>query len=542
MAMKSVALKVKKLEDGFIPILQKCETIRDLKKAHVPIIKFSLSDSNFLVTKMVGICDTNKDMVYAHKLFKQVTEPNMYLYNALIRAYTHNHFYKLAIDVYKQLLKDPQGKNHVFPDKFTSPSLIKVCTALMNQELGFQVHAQVCKFGPKLSFATGNLLLHMYSKFDDLKSVCKVFEEMTERDVFSWNCLISGHARLGQMKKARLIFEEMPEKTIVTWTTMISGYTRIECYSDALHVFQQMQEVDGVKPDVISIIAVLPACAKLGALEIGKWIHMYCDKKGFLEHRCVCNALIEMYAKCGEINQAMDLFTQMSAKDVISWSTMIVGQANHGRARQAVELFQEMQKSEVKPNVITFVGVLSACAHAGFLVEGLKYFESMTETYCIEPGIEHYSCLVDLLGRCGCLDRALQVINKMPMKPDATIWGSLLSSCRTYGNLEIAVVAMEHLLELEPDDTGNLVLLSNLYADLGKWNGVSRMRKFIRSKRMKKTPGCSSIEVNNVVQEFLSGDYSKSFSEAIFQILELIASQQSKSNDEPEEMLEDMYI
>ncbi|KAK6912696.1 Pentatricopeptide repeat [Dillenia turbinata] len=540
--MKSVPLKVKQWEDRFIPFLQKCETIQDLKKTHVPIIKVSLSESNFLVTKMVGICDTNKGIVYAKKLFKRVTEPNIYLYNALIRAYIHNHFYKLAIDVYKQLLKDPQGKNHVFPNRFTFPFVIKACTELMNQELSFQVHGQVCKFGPISSLATSNLLLDLYSKFDDLKSVYKVFDEMTERDVFSWNCLISGHARLGQMKKARLVFEEMPEKTIVTWTTMITGYTRIECYSDALHVFQQMQVVGGVKPDVTSIIAVLPACAKLGALEIGKWIHTYSDKNGFLEHKCVCNSLIEMFAKCGEINQARELFTQMSAKDVISWTTMIVGLANHGRARKAVELFQEMQMSEVKPNVITFVGVLSACAHAGFLEEGLKYFDSMTETYCINPGIEHYSCLVDLLGRCGCLDRALQVINEMPMKPDATIWGSLLSSCRTYGNLEIAVIAMEHLSELEPDDTGNYVLLSNLYADLGKWDGVSRMRKLIRSKRMKRTPGCSSIEVNNVVQEFLSGDYSKPFSEAVYQILELIASHQSKTDDDIEEMLGDKYL
>ena len=191
---------------------------------------------------------------------------------------------------------------------------------------------------------------------------------------------------------------------------------------------------------------------------------------------------------------------------------MIVGLANHGRAREAIELFQEMQKAKVEPNIITFVGLLSACAHAGLLNEGLGYFESMERDDNIEPGVEHYVCLVNLLGLSGRLDQALELIKKMPMKPDSAIWGLLSSSCRSQGNLKIAAIAMEHLLELEPDNTGNYVLLSNLYADLGKWDGVSRMRKLMSSKYMNKTPGCSSIEVDNMVQEFASGDDSKPFS------------------------------
>ncbi|PRQ27461.1 putative tetratricopeptide-like helical domain-containing protein [Rosa chinensis] len=361
---------------------------------------------------------------------------------------------------------------------------------------------------------------------------------MTERDVITWNSLLTGYVRLGQMRKAGAVFEEIPDKTIVSWTAMVSGYTRIGCYGDALEIFRRMQML-GIEPDEISVVAVLPACSQLGALEVGKWIHRYSDKKRLLQSVSVCNALIEMYVKCGCIDQAWQLFDQMLERDVISWSTVIAGLANNGKAREAVELFQEMQRAKIEPNGITFLGLLSACSHAGLWKEGLEYFDSMRDEYKIEPGIEHYGCLVDLLGRAGHLDQALDKIKQMPMKPDSKIWGSLLSSCRTYCNLEIALVAMEQLQELEPDDAGNYVLLSNIYADLGRWEDVSRMRKLIRSKSMKKTPGCSLIEVNNAVLEFVSGDDTKPFAKDIFSMLELLVSHQSIPDDNIEAVSED---
>lgn len=253
----------------------------------------------------------------------------------------------------------------------------------------------------------------------------------------------------------------------------------------------------------------------------------------------MCNALIEMYVKCGCIDQAWQLFDQMSGRDVISWSTMIAGLANNGKACEAFKLFQDMQRAKIAPDVITFLGLLSACSHAGLWKEGLHYFDFMREEYKIEPGIEHYGCLVDLLGRAGHLDQALDKIQQMPMKPDSKIWGSLLSSCRTFCNLEIALIAMEQLQDLEPDDAGNYVLLSNIYADLGKWEDVSRMRKLIRSKSMKKTPGCSLIEVNNVVLEFVSGDDTKPFAKDIFSMLQLLVAHQSMPGESIEAVPED---
>ncbi|KAK6119529.1 hypothetical protein DH2020_046730 [Rehmannia glutinosa] len=430
-------------------------------------------------------------------------------------------------------------EEQILPDRFTYPFVIRSCASLVNVWSGKQVHGHVCKFGLSGNSMIENSLLDMYVKCDEITEAHKVFDEMTERDVISCNSLISGYMKLGQARKARSIFEEMPNKTIVSWTAMISGYTKIGSFGDALDLFRRMQVV-GMQPDWISLVAVLPACAHLGALELGKWIHFYADKNGLLRKTSVCNALIEMYTKCGSMNQALQVFDKMPERDVISWSTMITGLAHHGRAHEAIQLFQDMQKANVSPNEITFVGLLSACGHAGLLDDGLKYFESMQNVYNIEPGIEHYGCLVDLLGRTGHIDRALKLINSMKIEPDSAIWGSLLSSCRTYRNLETAVIAMENLLELEPEDTGNLILLANIYAGLGKWNEVSRMRKFIRSKSMKKTPGCSLIEVDSVAQEFISGDDSKPFSKDVFRILDVLALHQIEANDWVEIETEDL--
>ncbi|KAL5714997.1 hypothetical protein ACHQM5_016888 [Ranunculus cassubicifolius] len=529
----------RELENQFLPLLQACTKTSTLKKIHAYILKLSLSQSNFVATKMVDICNILNNLDYANALFNHVSEPNIFLYNAILRAYTHNHVYTQTISIYKHILTCPQTITTPFPDKFTFHIVIKACTGLGWGNTGRQIHGHVIKWGRLSNLMLENSLMDMYVKFGDMGDAHKVFDEMSERDVVSWNIVISGHARLGQMRKARSLFDSMDGKTIVSWTTLISGYSRIGCYSEALDVFHQMQMV-GLKPDEISIVAVLPACAHIGAFEIGKWIHMYCDKNGLLRKTCICNALIEMYAKCGCIDQALELFGDMVDRDVISWSTMISGLANHGRAVEAIHLFAEMERARVEPNGITFLGLLSACTHGGFLAEGLQYLDSMRRNYYIEPSVEHYGCIVDLLGRMGQLEQAVEFIKKMSVEPDSSIWGSLLSSCRKHGNLEIALTAMEHLLKLEPDDIGNYVLLSNIYADLEKWDCVSRIRKIIRTKRMKKTPGCSSIEVNNVVQEFVVRDDSKPFSEEIYCMLELLGLDQIRNSITSKESEDDI--
>lgn len=519
--MKITPSAIRKVEALFEPTLQNCNSISQLKKIHSHIVKFSLSQSNFLVTKMVDICDKYNDLDYGNLLFRSVTDPNVFLFSAIIRACTHHHIYSLAVTRYREMLEG--GK--VSPDRLTFPFVLKSCGGLPCEMLGKQVHAHVRKVGLESHLVTENALVDMYAKCENLVDAYKIFDEMPHRDVVSWNSLISGHVKLGDMTRAKSIFDEMGSKSIVSWTLMISGYTQIGCFSEALNFFHEMQ-IAGFEPDEISIVSVLPACAHLGALEVGKWISIYADKKGFIRKAYICNALIEMYAKCGCINDAKGLFDQMQNRDVISWSTMICGLANHGRAHEAIDLFQEMQKSSrVQPNGVTFLGVLMACAHSGFVKEGLMYFNSMQTEFSLVPKIEHYGCIVYLLGLSGCLDQALGMIRKMPIDPDSKIWCSLLSSARSYGNLEIAVVALEELLQIAPDEPGHYVLLSNLYAEVGKEEGVLMMRKFMKDQHMKKTPGGSLVEVNDTVHEFVSGDDSKPFMDDVVWILRLVQSE-----------------
>ncbi|KAJ0972768.1 hypothetical protein J5N97_020727 [Dioscorea zingiberensis] len=528
--MKIPTLVCKQMEDQITPLLRKCTGFRELRKIHARIVVCSLSSSSYLATQIINFCNSGGYVAYAALVFEQVMDPNVFAYNALIRAFAQHHKHSLAIEIYMQMMRERYQRS-VFANEFTYPFVLKACGGLVLLDLGKQVHVHVLRSGLVDVPIVLNSVVEVYARCDDLVHAHKVFDEMVERDVVSWNTLISAYVRVGQMKKARTLFDSMPNRTVVSWTALISGYTSIGRCSEAVEAFQQMQ-LAGFEPDDISIVSVLPACAQLGALEFGKWIHKYANKHGLLNRTFVCNALIEMYAKCGSIDQARQLFDGMKERDVITWSTMIGGLATHGKAYEAVELFLEMETDgTVKPNCITFLGLLSACAHAGLLDEGLKYFDSMLQVYRIAPEVEHYGCLIDILGRSGCIRRALEVIKGMPMPADAAIWGSLLNACRIHGDVDTAVIAMERLLEFEPEDTGNYVLLSNIYAAARRWDGVARMRKLIRSRSMKKTPGCSSIEVNNAVREFAAADVLNPEYGEIARMLELLGSQLGEVGD-----------
>lgn len=407
-------------------------------------------------------------------------------------------------------------------DRFTYPFIIKCCGELHFQ-LGNQVHVLVIKSGLDSNHVVQNSLIELYTKVDDLINAQKVFDSMPVRDTVSWNMLIAGQARLGNLREAMAIFDAMPDKTVVSWTVMISGYSMAGRYSDAVELFRRMQ-INDFEPDEVSIVSIIPACIHLGRFELGKWIHAYAERHNLLIKPIICNALIELHCRCGSIEQALQLFDQMPQRDVISYSTMIWGLAMHGRSLEAVQLFEAMEiESRVRPNAVTFLGLFSACAHGGLVNEGLRYFRSMKEIYDIEPGVEHYGCIIDLLCRSGFIRDAVEFIDNMPIPADASIWGSLLSACRIHGNIEMAVRAMEELSRLEPDDLGNFVLLSNIYASEKRWDDVSRIRRLMRNRGLKKAPGCSSIELNGAVHEFMVGDDSHLQSNDMVDMLELLA-------------------
>ncbi|RHN78434.1 putative tetratricopeptide-like helical domain-containing protein [Medicago truncatula] len=341
------------------------------------------------------------------------------------------------------------------------------------------------------------------------------------------NAMIVAYVKVGDVSNARKLFDSMLErdKDVFSWTAMISGYTQAHNPNEAIKLFRRMQ-LENVKPDEIAILAVLSACADLGALHLGEWIHNYIEKHKLSKIVPLYNSLIDMYAKSGNIRKALELFENMKHKTIITWTTMIAGLALHGLGKEALRVFSCMEKEDrVKPNEVTFIAILSACSHVGLVELGRDYFTSMRSRYGIEPKIEHYGCMIDLLGRAGHLQEAKEMVLRMPFEANAAIWGSLLAASTRCGDAELAEEALRHLTVLEPGHCGNYSLLSNTYASLGRWNESRMVRKVMQDAGVEKVPGVSFIEVNNIVYEFIAGDKLSIYFVDIYDVLHSLDGQ-----------------
>ncbi|TKY59562.1 Pentatricopeptide repeat-containing protein mitochondrial [Spatholobus suberectus] len=338
-----------------------------------------------------------------------------------------------------------------------------------------------------------NTMISGYVQISNVDEASKLFREMPSPDVLSWNSIISGFAQKGDLNLAKNFFERMPQKNLVSWNSIIAGYEKNEDYKGAIRLFSQMQ-LEGERPDRHTLSSVLSVCTGLVDLYLGKQIHQLVTKT-VLPDSPINNSLITMYSRCGEIVDARTVFNEIKLyKDVITWNAMIGGYASHGLAAEALELFKLMKRLKIHPTYITFISVLNACAHAGLVEEGKTQFKSMISVYGIEPQVEHFASLVDILGRQGQLQEAMDLINTMPFKPDKAVWGALLGSCRVHNNVELALVAADALIRLEPESSAPYVLLYNMYANLGQWDDAESMRVLMEGKNVKKQAGYSWVD------------------------------------------------
>ncbi|OEL22851.1 Pentatricopeptide repeat-containing protein [Dichanthelium oligosanthes] len=347
----------------------------------------------------------------------------------------------------------------------------------------------------------------------------KVFDGMRDRDMVSWNTMIHGYAVMGEVSMAREIFDGMEDRDAFSWSSMMSAYAKGRRSKEALELWREMRAAC-VAPDGITMVSVLSACGDMGALAVGAEVHQFVESNGIEVDVKLGTALIDMYAKCGDIENSLRVFHSMPSKDVLTWSTMIIGLANHGLGHDALSLFSRMISEGLKSNEITFIGVLVACTHLGLVNDGKKFFSSMSAVHGVAPKVEHYGCMVDLLGRSGHIEEARQLIRDMPFEPDAVIWRALLGACRIYKNVEVAEEAMAKLRVLEPHADGHYVLLSNIYAQANSWEGVAEMRKVLRRENIQRIPGRSSIEWQSTIHEFVSGDRSHPRYKEIYKMLE----------------------
>lgn len=434
----------------------------------------------------------------ARKLFDEMPERNLVSWNALIAALSQNGEHDEALLLFSRMLE-----SGVKPDKVTILSVVSAIAGAHTPDQS--VVDQILSFSRSTnSVSVLTAVLNLYAKF-------------------------------GRIGDARKIFDEIPEKDIITWNAMIGGYSQNRQPNEAIELFRQMQEQRGskVRPDGVTMVGLISSCAQMGALGLGEWVHAYIEKNEIELDVFLVTALIDMYARCGDLNRSRLLFWGMPKGDLASWNAMIKGLAIHGKGNEALEIFSMMERSRVVPNYITFVGLLSACSHGGLVEKGLELFYSMQSQYSIAPRIELYGCVVDLLGRAGRLTEAYEFIKCMPIEPDAVVWGALLGACRSHQNVELAEESARRLVELEPSHDGNYVLLSNVFASEGKWEDVAKVRAHMRAQNVQKTPGCSGVELGGTVYEFSAGDRSHPRSPEIYAAWDRLVEQLKPMGYEP---------
>ncbi|PSR86930.1 Pentatricopeptide repeat-containing protein [Actinidia chinensis var. chinensis] len=515
-------------EDKLLPLLSVCSDPKQLHQAHGFMVRRGLHHDNLLLSSFIESCSVLGLWDYAYSAFTHTTTTNhqttdIYLYNTIIKALSRQpHSAKLAIILFNNIHRVPGLR----PDTYSFPFALRAVIRLSAIHVGTQIHCQTLAAGLDCDLHVFTALIQMYASCRCVPDARKLFDGMLFRDVTSWNAIVAGYAKIGDIDSALELFEQMPERNVVSWTCVIAGYSQADRPRDAIFIFRRMQvEGAGVEPDGVALLAVLSACASLGTLELGQWIHNYINKRGLHKTVPLNNALIDMYAKSGNIRKAIQVFENMKHKSVITWTTIISGLALHGLGREALEMFSRMERESMKPNDITFIAVLSACSHVGLVEMGRSYFNIMYSRYGLKPKIEHYGCMIDLLGRSGCLQEAQDLVSEMPFEANRAIWGSLLSASRIHGDVELAERAMQHLTMVEPHNSGNYMLLSNTYAALGRRNESRMMRKAMRDTGVIKVPGWSSIEVNGIVEEFSAGERSHPISENIYTVLSQIIVQ-----------------
>ncbi|KAM0935958.1 putative tetratricopeptide-like helical domain superfamily, DYW domain-containing protein [Dioscorea sansibarensis] len=385
---------------------------------------------------------------------------------------------------------------------------------------------------PERNISSWNTMIDMHCKIGNIDSARILFDEMPERDVISWNTMISGYAKMNDCDAARELFDVMPIRDSVSWNAMITSYVHSRRFHEALSLFRMMQSASA-RADGMTAVAVLQACTHLGALDLGKWMHRYIRRYKIKMDMFVTTALINMYGKCGSIDDARKVFDLSTNKDVFLCATMIEVSAMYGKVEEVFEVFDSMRSAGIKPNDVTFVGLLKACAHVGLLETGMKYFDIMMREFGLTPKMEHYGCMVDLFGKAGRLDEAYELIRSMPMEPSPVVWSSLLSACNIHGNVSLAEKMARHLIELEPENCANYVLLANIYSKANKWDKAAKTRRLMKEKGVVKTPGCSLIEVSNGVHEFFAGDRDHPRGEEIYKMLNDMAVKLKRSGYEP---------
>ncbi|KAH9326183.1 hypothetical protein KI387_006361, partial [Taxus chinensis] len=481
-------------------LLQWCVNSRAIaegQQVHAHTIISGFAYILFIANNLVNMYAKCGKIEDARKVFDKMSPRQSITWTTMVSGYAQNGPEEEALKLFARMQRAGMRLNN-----YTFPSVMKASAGIGAIQEGRQIHSCVIKTGFYLDVFAGSALVDMYAK-------CRVVEH------------------------ARQVFDEMPDRNVVSWSGMITGYALNGQNEEALKLFGQAL-VAGVKPNDFTFSTVFSVCANATALDHGRQVHCLGVKSAFDLFTFVSSSLVGMYAKCGCIEDARQVFEKLPQRNIAAWNAMIIACGQHGRTEEALELFSQVELAGMTPNDITFLCVLSVCSHAGLVDEGQHYFDSMSRDYGIAPNPEHYACIVDLLGRSGRLQEADEFIKQMPMEPIASVWGALLGACRMHGNMELGILAAEKFSEMEPHNSGARVLLSNIYAAAGRWDEVAKVRKMMRDHGVKKETGLSWIVVKNKVHTFVSDDDTHPQAEEIYAKLRTLNDQMEAAGYVPD--------
>jgi pentatricopeptide repeat protein len=439
------------------------------------------------------------------KIFDMMPKRDIVSWNTVIAGNAQNGMYEEALAMVREM-----GNANLKPDSFTLSSVLPIFAEYVDVIKGKEIHAYAIRHGFDADLFIGSSLIDMYAKCTRVEDSCRVFNLLSQRDAISWNSIIAGCVQNG-------------------------------LFNEGLRFFRHMLRAK-IKPRHVSFSSIMPACAHLTTLLLGKQLHGYIIRGGFDDNMFIASSLVDMYAKCGNIRIARWIFDEMELHDMVSWTAIIMGYALHGHAHDAISLFEQMEKEGVKPNDGAFVAVLTACSHAGLVDEAWKYFNSMTQDFGIAPGLEHYAAIADLLGRAGRLEEAYKFISNMHIGPTGSVWSTLLAACRVRKNVELAEKVADKIFRVDPENIGAYILLSNIYSAARRWKDAANLRISMRNKGMKKKPACSWIEVKNKAHAFVAGDKSHPYYDRINEALEVLLEQMERDGYVPDtkEVLHDV--
>ncbi|XP_051122068.1 putative pentatricopeptide repeat-containing protein At5g13230, mitochondrial [Andrographis paniculata] len=483
----------------FASVLKACLSLDDVdvgNSLHGCVLKTRYELDPYVSTSLLDLYTRLGDIKDARKVFEEIPKDDVVTWSFMIARYSQSNHCEEALDLFLRM-----RQALVIPNQFTLASVLQASATSGCLNFGTQIHSLALKVS-------------------------------LDKNVFVLNALMDMYAKCGNMESSMDLFVDCGSKNEVSWNTMIVGYVHLGDAEKAFEMFLNMCR-ERVEATDVTYSSLLCACAGLTVLDAGIQIHGMTVKTKYDEDGSVCNALIDMYAKCGRIKDARVVFDSMNNHDIISWNSMISAYSVHGLGAEALKVFESMQETDIKPNQLTFVSVLSACSNTGSLDQGQSYFTSMQEEYGVEPCMEHYTCMVTLLGRLGHLDKAAKIIEEIPNKPTVMVWRALLGACAAHCNLELGRFAADRLLEMEPESESTYVLLSNMYAAAKNWDNMVSIRKRMKNKGVKKEPGLSWVEHQGIVHYFAVGDDSHPDVKLIRGMLEWLSFESRKTGYAP---------